>query len=95
MITDIDSRMLKLMAYAIRTGIAPNESQYLSMIGFSRTNISNIRSGRQSFSKDHIQKACKLTGGNANWILGLEPGMMRKPSKSALERIREALTELE
>jgi hypothetical protein len=90
-----DDRMLKLMAEAIKRGIAANESQYLGMIGFARTNISNVRAGRQSFNKDHIQKACEVTGCNANWILGLDSTMMRKPAKSPLDRIKEAVIELE
>lgn len=92
-----DERMLKLMDYVIDKGDAPNESQYLESIKFTRTNISNVRRGYQSFNRDHIRNACELTGANANWIFGFENNMMRKEPKklTPIERIREALVELE
>lgn len=92
-----DERMLKLMDYVIDNGDSPNESKYLESIKFTRTNISNVRRGYQSFNRDHIRNACELTGANANWIFGFENNMMRKEQKklSPIERIKEALVELE
>ena len=90
-----DNRMLDLITWALRAKIAPNESTYLAMISFPRTNISNVRKGKQSFSREHIKNACQLTGANANWIFGLETNMMRKPAKGPIEKIKEAVMEIE
>lgn len=90
-----DQRMLALMDYAIKEAIALNESQYLEKISFPRTNIGNVKRGHQSFTRDHIYEACKLTGANANWIFGLERNMMRKPAKDPIEQMKEALVSLE
>lgn len=91
-----DNRMLQLMDWALRKGsVATNESSYLAMIGFSRTNISNVRTGRQSFNRDHIQKACEVTGANANWIFGLEKNMLRKEDSDPIQRARTALEEIQ
>ena len=90
-----DDRMLKLMKWAVDKGFARTESAFLGLIGFSRTNISHVKRGNQSFNKDHIVNACKLTGANANWILGLENEMFRKPTKDPITRIKEAVVELE
>lgn len=88
--------MLALMAKAVNDGkVATTETEYLEKIGFSRTNISNVRRGHQSFNKDHIRRACEITGANANWILGIESGVMRKGSGSPLERLKLAVVELE
>lgn len=92
---DSDQRMLKVMEWAVKKGMAKHESDYLTKIGFSRTNISNVRTGHQSFSKDHIAEACRVTGANANWIFGLENNMFRKDSKNPLDRARAALEEIE
>lgn len=91
----IGSRMLQLMAYAVKEGMAKNESDYLLKIKFPRTNISNVRRGHQEFTKDHILNACKLTGANANWIFGIESNMMRKEEKDPLDRLKQSVIELE
>ena len=87
--------MLLLMKYAIDTGLEPNESKFLINIGFSRTNLSNIKTGHQSFTIDQIIKACELTGANANWILGIEHNMKRKESKNPISKMKELTIELE
>jgi hypothetical protein len=87
--------MFKLMNWAISTGLAKNDKDYFEKIGFQRTNISNVRRGHQSFSKDHIIAACKFTGANANWIFGIEPNMLRKDPKHPLDQIKQAVAALE
>jgi hypothetical protein len=91
----IDSRMLELMAYAVRENLVKNESEYLTSIGFSRTNIGNIRRGHQSFSTDHIHNACVITGANANWLFGIEKNMLRKEEKDPVERLKQLSVEIE
>lgn len=90
-----DERMLSLMQYAIDKGKAANERQYLLEINFPPTNISNIRRGHQSFTRDHILGACRFTGANANWIYGFESNMMRKPGKTSIEQLKEAVIAVE
>ncbi len=90
-----DKRMLSLMEYAIGEQMAEHESDYLAKIGFPRTNIGNVRRGHQSFTRDHIYNACKLTGANANWIFGFETNMLRKEPKDPLEMIKAAVQMME
>lgn len=90
-----DEKMLLLMAEAIRKGVARNETDFLAKISFSRTNISNVRKGIQSFTREHIQLACELTGANANWIFGLESNVYRKSGKDPIEQLKEAVIAVE
>jgi hypothetical protein len=93
---ETNKRMLKLMEYYISQHSEWTESAYLERIGFSRFNISNVRSSRQSFTLDHVREACLFTGADANWLMGL-PGstMMRKEGNSSpIERIEQAVVEI-
>ena len=90
-----DSRMLALLDWSLANKLVSTEKEYFEKIKFARTNISNIRRGHQSFTRDHILEACKFTGANANWILGLETNMMRKESKKPLDQIKQAIVALE
>lgn len=91
-----DERMLKLMAHAvIDMRIATSEWKYMEMIGIAPTNLSNIKQGRQRFSKDHIEKACEITGASADYIFGFTKNMMRKGSKDPIEMIKQAVMALE
>ena len=87
--------MLALLEWALQTGVAKSEKEYFELIGFARTNISNVRRGHQSFARDHIVNACKLTGANANWIFGFESNMMRSPDKDPITRLKEAVIAVE
>ena len=82
--------MLLLLKWAIDEGLVLYETEYFEKIGFSRQAIHKVRTGLQSFTKEQIIEACKLTGANANWILGLEPNMHRKPPKTPLMLLQEA-----
>lgn len=83
--------MLELMEYAVRTKIVDTETEYWEKISFNRGNLSNVRKGLQGFTRDHIRKACLLTGANANWILEIEEGMFRdQEGKTALQLLQEA-----
>jgi len=86
-----DERIFKLIEWSIGQGIARNETEFLKMIAFPRTNISNVRSGIQHFTRDHIYNACKLTGASADYIFGFTSQMLRKPAKNALEMLKEAV----
>lgn len=90
-----DKRMLQLMDYAIAKGIVASETEFLEAIEFSRTNLSNVKLGNQSFGRKHIFNACQLTGTNANWLFGFEANMLRKETKDPLQRLKEITVELE
>lgn len=90
-----DQRMLTLMAWAIDKGIADTETEYLEKIGFSRTNMSNVRKGMQGFTKEHIYTACKLTGASADYIFGFTNLIKRKPSKSSIELLKDVVLAVE
>jgi hypothetical protein len=90
-----DQRMLRLKDYALKQRLVSTDGEYFGLIGFHHTNICNIRNGRQRFTVDHITAACKLTGANANWILGLDNTMMRKEYKLLIDKLREMVISLE
>lgn len=91
-----DQRMLELMEYAVRHGIAETETQYWEKISFNRGNLSNVRKGLQGFTREHIRKACLLTGANANWILDIDGPMFRdQEGKTVLQLLQEATAMLE
>ena len=87
--------MLLLMEWAIQKGIAPTESAYLELIDFPRTNIRNVRIGHQSFTKEHILKACKVTGASADYIFGFTNVIARKRPEKPMEQMKLALHALE
>ena len=83
------------MDISIQAGKAMSEGEYLDKIGFQKTNISNVRAGRQSFTRDHILNACKFTGASADWVFGLTNEIYRKEPKSVTERLRAIVNEME
>lgn len=90
-----DERILKFLAYAMEKGIVKTEMEFADSIGFSRTNLSNVRKGRQHFGRDHIAAFCAVYGINANWVFGFETNMTRKPPLSALEQLNHAVQAVE
>lgn len=90
-----DERMLQLMEWAVQTGVAENETAFMAAIGFSRTNITNVRAGRQSFTREHILKACQLTGASADYIFGFTSQRLRKAPRRALDQLKEAVQAVE
>lgn len=90
-----DERMFKLMAFAIQEGMFNNESDCYEKIGCLRTNVSNLKAGKQSFTRKHILKLCELTGASADYIFGFTPHMLRKEKKDPIEAIKQAVTALE
>lgn len=94
---DINKRMLKLMDHYISQHEEWTETAYLERIGFSRYNIGNVRSGRQSFTLDHVREACIFTGADANWLMGLPGSKMQRSEikNTPVERIKAAVIEIE
>lgn len=94
-LTISNERMLVLMAWALARDLFATEKSFLLAIGFGPNNIGNVRKGMQGFTIDHITNACRLTGANANWILGLEGNMLRKPGSTPLEQLQAAVVGIE
>lgn len=90
-----DERMLLLMAWAIDEGIANTETEYMEMISFPRTNISNVRKGLQSFTREHILNACTLTGASADYIFGFTNKIARKNGAKPIQLLKEAVMAIE
>jgi hypothetical protein len=86
-----DERMLKLIDWVILQNKADNASDFFKKIGFAKTNISNIRNGSQGFSKEHIRKACVVSGASADYIFGLSNEIRRKAPKTALQQLKDAV----
>jgi hypothetical protein len=93
--TTLIKRMFSLAAWAVSKNVATSEKDFLVQIGFPYSNYSNVKSGRQSFSKEHIFNACKLTGASADYLLGLSTTMFAKESRDPLEMIKQAVKSLE
>lgn len=87
--------MLLLVQWSIQTGIASNESEFYEMIGYTRNNISSIRSGTTSFTKEHILEACRITGASADYIFGFTNSMQRKKPARSIELLKEAVMAVE
>jgi hypothetical protein len=91
----VNERMLLLMKWSIDRRIASSEADFFNQIGLKPTNAYNVKTGNLSFSNDHIIAAAKLTGGNINWIFGVEKTMLRKDERTPLERLKQATVELQ
>lgn len=81
--------MLELADTLKTSGAVKTHKAFYDAIGFKRQNVHNIRTGHQSFQREHIQAACDICGANANWIFGLEPNMFRalKPVNKAVNSL--------
>lgn len=90
-----NERMLQLVAWSIDNGIADTETEFYEKIGFTRNNISLVRSGATSFTKEHILEACKITGASADYIFGFTNTMQRKKPTRAMELLKEAVSAID
>lgn len=91
-----EQRMLTLMQWAVGARIAETEYQYWAAIGFNPKAISNIRTGRQGFTRAQITAACKLTGASADWVLGITKTMFREgTAKTPAQVLRQVAAQLD
>lgn len=90
-----DERMLILMDWAIKNGIASGETEYLDLIDFSRNSIGKVREGSQGFTKAHILNACRITGASADYIFGFTNSMMRKVPARSIDLLKQAVIAVE
>ncbi len=93
-----DQRMLTVMEYCIANKLkgARSITAWCELIEMNQNNISNIRGGHQRFSRDHVSAVCSVFGISADYLFGFTDQMLRnKESVSPIQRIKEALNELE
>lgn len=88
-------RMLIFIQHTLDTAKVKSQKEFLQSIGFADENIGSIRSGRASFTLTHFQACCKKHGANMNWFIGLSDEMMRKPGKTPLQQLKEAVRAVE
>lgn len=90
-----DERMLLVMKYVISNGIKDihTKTAFMQAIGFSSAaNLSQIKTGIQSFRLEHIQAACKLFKLDANYFVDSSCTLMNRGKKSsAMQQLREAV----
>lgn len=87
--------MLLLMRHCIDSGHVDYQKDFLESIGFSPTNLKFVRSGKRSFTLEHIVTAAKKYKVNINWICGLEDNMKRNKNGSALQNLKDSVREIE
>lgn len=92
----VNERMFKWMEHAINMKICENQKDWCKRIGFPVPNISQVKSGTQSFTLSQIEQAARLVKGNMNWLWDLEPNMLRlsKPL-SPMELLQQATVAIE
>lgn len=89
--------MFSVMEHVIAAKIGGVSSQvdFCVSIGYSPSNIPNIRNGKQSFSNEHIRLCCEKYNVSADYIYGFTNKMNRVTSKQTpIQKIEEALREL-
>lgn len=92
----VNQRMLRWMDYAIQNEICFNQKDWCEKIGFHAPNISQINTGKQSFTLLQIEKAAKLINGNTNWLFDLEKNMLRVNGKTTpLQLLKQATIAIE
>lgn len=87
----INKNILALADKAVNTGESSSVADFLLSIGFTPNNKSKIKNNTITFSHDQIYNAAKIMKVSIDWIYGL-PGAK---SKTPIDRIKEAVYELE
>jgi hypothetical protein len=90
-----DERMLLVMKYVIANNIRDigTKTAFMKAIGFSNAaNLTQIKTGLQSFRLEHIQAACKLFNLDANYFVDSSCTLMNRGKKSsAMQQLKEAV----
>lgn len=89
-----DQRMLFLMQHCISNRLCTS-IEFCESIDFPVAALSQVRNRKQSFRLDNIQRAGLKYNVNINWIMGFDQEMKRKPGKSALQVLKDAIAGIE
>ena len=88
--------MLKLMDYSIEKKLVKSKSEWCLAIGIASQNLSQIKSGMQTFRPEQIFNAAKLAGASVDYVYGLSNTISRQGGpQTPAELIRQALIILE
>lgn len=87
--------MIQFMDHCVQSGLVPTQREYLESIGFSYRNIAQLRTGKQGFTAEHMKAAALQYDLNVNWLMGLESNVKRKPAKSPIQQLRDAVKAVE
>ena len=87
--------MLLFIDHCLEAGIVDTQRDFLESIGFSYRNIAQLRTGKQGFTAEHMKAAALQYDLNVNWLMGLESNVKRKPAKSPIQQLRDAVKAVE
>ena len=90
-----NERMLLFIDHCLEAGIVDTQRDFLESIGFPPTNIGQVRRGLQSFTLEHLRNASSKYQLNINWIVGLETDMKRRPAKTPIQQLKDAVKAVE
>lgn len=90
-----NQRMIQFMDHCVQSGLVPTQRDFLESIGFPPTNIGQVRRGLQSFTLEHLRNASSKYQLNINWIVGLETDMKRRPAKTPIQQLKDAVKAVE
>lgn len=91
-----DQRMLDVMKFVIDNEIngVDTQTKFLHSIGYmNANNISLVRKGSQSFTREHFSKACEVYKVDGNFFLDKKHTVMFKENRnvSAMAQLKEAV----
>lgn len=90
-----NERMLLLMQHCLDKGQVESQKDFFEVIGFTETNLRQVKLGSQSFRIEHFVTAAKKYKINMNWFFGLDENMKRLNGKNALEVLKDAVRAVE
>jgi hypothetical protein len=75
--TPIDRKMFEAIKMLKDRGDIRFRQEFCDAIDLDKQNIRNIKLGIQHFRPEHIKRACKKYGINANWVFGMSDQFSR------------------
>lgn len=88
----VNSRMIKLMKYAIQSGLVNSQKEWCDQIGYNHTNFNQVRNFAQGFTDEQKLAAAKLVDADMNYIFGRTDEIKwAKKTRTGLELIEEGV----
>lgn len=78
----VDKKIFQAIDYLKDTGQLRFNKDFADALGIHRQLLNNIKSGKQSFTVDHIVTMCKKFNINASFLFGQTEEICRKNVKS-------------
>ena len=76
--TTPDRQMLRLIEILKSSGRIRFGTEFCQAVGLRKQNLYKIQNGDNHFTIDHVEKAVKEFGVNANWIFGMSEEIFLK-----------------